>query len=207
MDWINQFGGLGRRVSSTIYEYDSNLNLIKEEFYDDEKDDNPMIYKYEYKDDLLFKKEFIYDIQPQANNSIHFYYYNKDKLLTETHKINNSKKDTLISWNKYNSNGNIDTKYNKTNAIEETIKYKYNDNGDVISEEAKGAFQGRSFNSITTYVYNSNGKLIEDKTITNGEIRSWKKHKYNESGLRIEEINIDNTTGKPRSSIKIKYFM
>lgn len=193
----------GSKVS--LYSYNEEDNIIKEEDYYKDKLFHTTLYTYDAKGKLLEKKE-----QHEKSEKYFITTYEYDSLgnlirITKKEKeenpyINPHKTDdrnTLIK--KYNNSSYVLYSYKDKKLIEIESLYKeigieyiinrkiitkYNEKGQVIK---KSEYNFDTLEEETTYSYDENGKEIKGTSYKRGQEKSTWENKYSPEGYLIEK--------------------
>ena len=193
----------GSKVS--LYSYNEEDNIIKEEDYYKDKLFHTTLYTYDAKGKLLEKKE-----QYEKSEKYFITTYEYDSLgnlirITKKEKeenpyINPHKTDdrnTLIK--KYNNSSYVLYSYKDKKLIEIESLYKeigieyiinrkiitkYNEKGQIIE---KLEYQGNILEQETNYFYDENGKEIKGTSYKRGQEKSTWENKYSPEGYLIEK--------------------
>lgn len=199
-----EFGSV-RKVSTSKYYYDSQNHLIKTEYFFNEKSSIPDIDRYFYNNKgMKVGHERISRILPKENNYKESFYYD-DKYLVKTNLVYNSKpNDTLSSLKEY-KNGRIVKEIDVNRRNSEKIEYEYTKEGLLAVKKVYGTFLNEVYVNKTEFKYNNLGQLSEKKFYSNDELKYWESYKYNNDGLKIEEIWFDLKDLTPKYLFSIIY--
>lgn len=153
--------------------------IIKKIYFNDKKLPSMTYFKFYDRNGRIYE-------QISFNNNLNsisikeYYFYDDKGQLIEEKGIHYSRKDSIISTQKYiyNSEGELDCN------VFGKIQYLYDENGKVIESIEKTA---KPRDMKTLYFYNSAGQLIEVITYFGQTLQSKTNWEYNETG-KIKKI-------------------
>ena len=191
---IWSYGTSGRMTYATLYEYDSEHKLVKEErhvFFQLVNLLSEAIYAYD-REGKLTKQ--IYRCFAECNDSgqeevtlTSYKYDRKGQLIEEVSLDSSQGKQVCKFTHQYDENGNMTetTAYGEEDKPTGRTTDKYDDKLRKVEECIYN--QNGRLSTKTTYEYNADGRLaLELKYNSGGELCGKYAHKYNSSGNEVE---------------------
>ncbi|MBQ8248668.1 MAG: hypothetical protein IJY93_02125 [Clostridia bacterium] len=179
-----------------IYNYDENGNHVSSEVYDldgvylgyndYEYNSDDQIIKYEFYSDGILDQQEIYSYNQHGDEEAHYHYLREstktEYKYTYTYNSSGNKISRYVDFKGYKM-GESTPKW-EWSCVDET--YEYNDKNQLV----KKYYSTNDYNkSVTEYKYDSDGTVVKEIILKDGIIDSWIEYEY----ILLEDIVVNDT--------------